>query len=213
MKNEALTSQIEWEISSGLIPYPDAIDRMNAHVAAMQRGDASEKIWLLEHEPLYTLGTSAKASDVLSQDLPCFKSGRGGEVTYHGPGQRVIYVMLDLKKRTKDLKAYVWHLEEWIIQTLQLLGITALRRPGRVGLWVPESPVRDNKIAALGVRISKWVTSHGIALNVSPNLSHYQGIIPCGITTHGVTSLKELGHSWSLKDVDTLLRQTFQSVF
>lgn len=202
-----------WISSSTPIGYDQALLQMNDHVKDIQMGSGPEQVWLLEHPPLYTLGTSAKPEDVLDPLVPAFKSGRGGEVTYHGPGQRVAYVMLDLSQRTKDIRVYVHALEEWLILTLADLGVTALRREGRVGLWVPESPIKDNKIAAIGVRVSKWVTSHGIALNVHPDLSPFAGIVPCGIQGHGVTSLHHLGINASLLQVDALLKKNFSRVF
>ena len=203
----------EWIISKDLIPYEEALDTMNIRVKSLQEGTAKELLWALEHPPLYTLGTSAKPEDILDKTLPSYKTGRGGEVTYHGPGQRVVYAMLDLSKRTKDIRAYVWALEEWLLLTLKEFGVEAFRREGRVGLWVPENSLRDNKIAAIGVRVSKWVTFHGIALNVDPDLSHFKGIVPCGIKGHGVTSLRELGINATLSDVDQALQQTFPEVF
>tara|TARA_R110002095_G_scaffold128771_1_gene111533 strand:+ start:497 stop:1153 length:657 start_codon:yes stop_codon:yes gene_type:complete len=211
----------QWVTALGLVPYEEAISEMEARVKAIQQGEKTELLWALEHPSLYTLGTSAKREDILDHSLPAFETGRGGEVTYHGPGQRVVYAMLDLNKRTKDLRAYVWSLEEWLLLTLQEFGVEAFRRAGRVGLWVPEKAPStdfkgegvDYKIAALGVRISKWVTFHGIALNVTPDLSHFKGIVPCGIKGHGVTSLQKQGINATLDDVDHALKKTFSKVF
>lgn len=210
MKN---TIAPQWLKASDFVPYEEAVAIMNVRVKAIQKGSEPELLWALEHPSLYTLGTSAKRDDILDHSLPAFETGRGGEVTYHGPGQRVLYAMLDLNKRNKDLRAYVWSLEEWLLLTLKEFGVEAFRREGRVGLWVPENEVVDNKIAAIGVRISKWVTFHGIALNVNPDLSHYEGIVPCGIRGHGVTSLQKLGINATLHDVDQALRITFPKVF
>jgi len=203
----------EFKFSSGLVDYPEAVAAMEQRVLEIQENGASELVWFLEHPPLYTIGTSGKAQDVLDRNLPVYSSGRGGQVTYHGPGQRVVYVMLDLNKRQKDLKHFVHHLEEWIIQSLQDLGVTSYRREGRVGLWVPRDSNIDDKIAAIGVRVKKWVTFHGIAINVAPDLTHYQGIIPCGIQDHGVTSLQHLGKNTSLQDMDAALQKQFGNVF
>jgi lipoyl(octanoyl) transferase len=203
----------EWVISPGLTPYPEALAAMEAHVAAMQLGNAGERIWLLEHPPLYTAGTSAKGADLLNPAFPVFEAGRGGQYTYHGPGQRIAYVMLDLNTRERDLRAYVHGLEEWLILALARLDVTALRRDGRVGLWVERGDGRDDKIAAIGVRVRRWVTLHGISLNVSPDLSHYAGIVPCGIKEHGVTSLKQLGKSSDMTVVDVALKAAWSEVF
>ena len=203
----------QWLTAQNLVPYEDALAQMEDRVKEIQRAEQGELLWALEHPPLYTLGTSAKPEDVLDKSLPSYKTGRGGEVTYHGPGQRVVYALLDLSQRTKDIRAYVWALEEWLLLTLKEFGVDAFRREGRVGLWVPENARRDNKIAALGVRVSKWVTYHGVALNVNPDLSHFKGIVPCGIKGHGVTSLHELGIKATLKDLDQALQKTFPQVF
>lgn len=211
----------DWLITPDLVPYEEAVSTMKERVQAIQARSAPELLWALEHPPLYTLGTSAKQEDILDDSLPSFKTGRGGEVTYHGPGQRIVYAMLDLNHRTKDLRAYVWSLEEWLLLTLKEFGVEAFRREGRVGLWVPEKgdtltargePL-DHKIAAIGVRVSKWVTFHGIALNVNPDLSHFQGIVPCGIRGHGVTSLYKMGINATLGDVDQALKRNFPKVF
>ena len=266
---------MEWKITPGLTEYPAALEAMAARVVAIQRGEAEELVWLVEHPPLYTLGTSAKAGDVLQGNgdslksnfpqrnallskvlskgqfdfklspLPTYESGRGGQVTYHGPGQRVVYLMLDLKKRAgaagPDLRAYVKDLERWIIATLGAFGIEGFVREGRVGVWVdaqadvgscvaegelrsgrgqrseggvsPPSINSEAKIAALGVRVQKWVTSHGMALNVNPDLAHYAGIVPCGIRAFGVTSMHQMGVTAGMSEVDAVLRRTWDEVF
>lgn len=210
---------MEWQTHIPLLGYPDALARMAERVASIQHGEADELAWLVEHPPLYTLGTSAKEADVLSgSGLPTYVTGRGGQVTYHGPGQRVVYIMRDLKARaaargqSPDLRKYVQDLEQWVILTLQDFGINGFLREGRVGVWV-NTPRGEAKIAALGVRVQKWVTSHGIALNVRPDLSHYAGIVPCGIREFGVTSLQALGVDVSMEEVDARLRQNFARVF
>ena len=178
----------------GLVEYIDALASMENHVDLMRKGEEGEEIWMLEHPPVYTAGTSARAEDLLNPQFPVIETGRGGEYTYHGPGQLVAYVMLDLKKRQSepDIKQYVWSLEEWIIRSLADLGVTGERREGRVGIWVVMPDGREAKIAAIGVRIRHWVTFHGISINVNPDLSHFSGIVPCGIADHGVTSLEQL---------------------
>jgi len=203
---------MEWKISMEPVEYPDALDFMNARVDAIYKGEAEECIWLLEHPPLYTGGTSAKADDLLEARFPVYPSGRGGEYTYHGPGQRVAYVMMDLRKRQKapDVKKYVWQLEEWIIRSLAEFGIKGERRCGRVGIWVAGDDGREEKIAAIGVRIRRWVTLHGISINVNPDLSHFGGIVPCGIAEHGVTSMEALGVGGDYATLDKALRQHIQ---
>ena len=203
---------MQWETATGLIDYPDALERMAAQVMAMRQGQANELGWLLEHPPLYTTGTSAQAADVLSGQFPVHASGRGGQVTYHGPGQRVAYLMLDLNRRGKDVRAYVQRLEQWIIATLAAFDIDGFTRDGRIGVWV-QTPRGEAKIAALGVRVQGWVTSHGIAINVHPDLTHYTGIVPCGIREYGVTSLRALGVDATLTQVDAALKQCFVEVF
>ncbi|MGB4057423.1 MAG: lipoyl(octanoyl) transferase LipB [Alphaproteobacteria bacterium] len=218
---------IEWKISDRPVPYEEAVAFMDARVAGIHEGREAECIWLLEHPPLYTGGTSAKVGDLLDSRFPVFKTGRGGEYTYHGPGQRVVYVMLDLKKRQKlpDIKQYVCDLESWIIRALAELGVTGEQRKGRVGIWVkvphPSSPLArtpspsreredqysEAKIAALGVRVRHWVTLHGISINVNPDLSHFNGIVPCGIKEYGVTSLADLGVSAGMEALDAALRK------
>lgn len=205
----------EWRITRGFVSYPDALSEMKAYVELLQERphETPDLIWALEHPPLYTLGTSAKKEHVLSTKIPSFDSGRGGEVTYHGPGQRVLYTMMALERYQKDIKWFVRSLEEWVILTLKEFGLDVVRRDGRVGLWVPENDWRDNKIAAVGVRVSKWVTYHGLSLNVSPDLHNYEGIVPCGIKDHGVTSLVELGINVSMKEVDDAFQKTFHRAF
>lgn len=204
----------EWRISEGLTPYDQAIKTMESRVKAIREGTADELIWLVEHPPLYTAGTSADPSDLLEADrFPVYDAGRGGQYTYHGPGQRVVYVMMDLKARKPDIRAFVRDLEEWMIRTLGEFGISGERREGRVGIWVVREDGREDKIGAIGVRVRKWVTFHGMALNVNPDLTHFGGIVPCGISTHGVTSLKDLGVSATMTEVDTTLKKVFLEIF
>lgn len=206
--------RIDWVVSEGLVPYEDAIAMMEARVAAIRDGSKPEMIWLVEHPPLYTAGTSAQATDLLRPDrFPVYETGRGGQYTYHGPGQRVVYVMLDLKVRGQDLRGFVCKLENWIIATLARFNVRGERRAGRVGVWVTRAKGREDKIAAVGVRVRKWVTYHGIAINVEPDLEHYSGIVPCGISAHGVTSLVDLGLPVTMDDVDATLRETFPDIF
>jgi lipoyl(octanoyl) transferase len=202
----------EWRISERPVAYPDAVAEMEARAAAIADGTARELIWLLEHPPIYTAGTSAKEADLLDARFPVYRTGRGGQFTYHGPGQRVGYVMLDLKTRKPDVRAYVRDLEQWLIETLALLGVKGERRADRVGIWVVRG-AREDKIAALGVRIRHWVSFHGVALNVEPDLSHFAGIVPCGVRQHGVTSLADLGIPASMTDVDVALKESFAKVF
>lgn len=216
----AYVACMEWITESDVVEYPQAVAAMEAHVAAIRDHGAEERVWLVEHPPLYTAGTSARATDLLDANrFPVYTTGRGGEYTYHGPGQRVAYVMMDLKKRGNDVRGFVRDLEQWIIETLASYGVTGERREGRVGIWVvregePGDPgQKEDKVAAIGVRVRKWVTYHGISLNVSPDLSHYTGIIPCGIAEHGVTSLKDLGVEASMDDVDAALKKAFAKVF
>lgn len=200
--------------SKALVPYPEAVRKMEARVAAIHDGTAAEAIWFLEHPPLYTGGTSADPADLRDPQFPVFETGRGGEYTYHGPGQRVAYVMLSLKSRQQvpDIKKYVWQLEEWVILSLAQLGVTGERRPGRVGIWVV-TPEGEKKIAAIGVRIRHWVTFHGIAVNVNPDLSHFGGIVPCGISEYGVTSLSDLGIEAGMEALDRALLENWAQVF
>lgn len=204
--------RMDWKIEKNLVPYPDAIGAMEARVGAIRAGQAEELVWLLEHPPVYTAGTSAKPEDLLDARFPVFATGRGGQFTYHGPGQRVGYVMLDLKARKPDVRAYVHDLEEWLIGTLARFGVKGERREGRVGIWVARGS-REDKIAAIGVRLRHWVTFHGVSLNVAPDLAHFTGIVPCGVSEHGVTSLSDLGIEASMDDVDAALKGAFQDVF
>jgi lipoyl(octanoyl) transferase len=200
---------IEWKSQEKLIGYPEALEWMDHRVSALQQAQSPECVWLLEHPSLYTMGTSGQEKDILfRQKYPIYKTGRGGQITYHGPGQRIVYLMLDLNTRYHDIRRYVFELEEWIIRTLAFFHITGERRPGRVGIWVQKGG-KDHKIAALGIRVQKWVTSHGIALNVNPDLTAYQSIIPCGLKEYGVTSFADLGLSVSLQEVDEVLRRIF----
>jgi lipoyl(octanoyl) transferase len=204
----------DWARAPGLTDYRAAEAAMKARAAAIAAGEARELVWLLEHPPLYTAGTSARAEDLIDASrFPVYETGRGGQFTYHGPGQRIVYLMLDLKRRRPDVRAYVRSLEAWLIDALADLGVTAERREGRVGLWVAHADGREDKIAAIGVRLSRWVSTHGISLNVAPDLSHYAGIVPCGISEHGVTSLKALGIDASMADVDAALRHAFVARF
>lgn len=204
----------EWSRAPAPVPYPEALRAMEARVAAIRAGDAGEWVWLLEHPSLYTAGTSARPEDLLSPDrFPVYQSGRGGQYTYHGPGQRVAYVMVDLARRGRDVRCHVHRLEDWIIRTLARFDVVGERRPGRVGIWVDRGNGREDKIAAIGVRVRRWVSFHGIALNVHPDLGHYAGIVPCGISAHGVTSLHDLGRPVSLEAVDEALKATFAEAF
>jgi lipoyl(octanoyl) transferase len=209
---------VEWRISDRLVDYPEAVAVMEARAAAIATGEAGELVWLLEHPPLYTSGTSGRQSDLLAPRFPLFATGRGGQLTYHGPGQRVAYVMLDLKRRRPDVRAYVAVLEEWIIRTLAAFNVRGERREDRVGVWVgrPDKGAGyEDKIAAIGVRLKRWVSFHGIAINVEPDLSHFSAIIPCGVVDprYGVTSLVDLGHPVDLTDVDIALRAAFEGIF
>ena len=200
-----------WEIADGLVPYPEAMARMEQETQAIATGEAPERVWLLEHPPLYTAGTSANDADLVAPDrFPVFKTGRGGQYTYHGPGQRVAYVMLDLKRRGGDVRAFVAGLEQWIIDTLDQFNVKGERREDRVGVWVRRG-AREDKIAAIGIRVRHWVTFHGIAINVDPDLSHFDGIVPCGIREHGVTSLVDLGLPVTMADLDVALRRIISS--
>jgi lipoyl(octanoyl) transferase len=205
---------IEWRISDAPVPYPAAVATMEERVAAIRAGRAPELVWLLEHPPLYTAGTSAKAPDLVDPELfPVHRSGRGGQYTYHGPGQRVGYVMLDLQRRGADLRRYIERLEEWLIRTLALFNVKGERRAGRVGIWIAEPGGGESKIAAIGVRVRHWVTFHGVALNVDPDLTHYRGIIPCGVREHGVTSLADQGITAAMPEVDAAMKRAFAEVF
>ena len=212
----------DWIITPGLTPYPKALAFMEARVEAISRGEAGECIWLLEHPPLYTAGTSARPADLTDPGrFPVYEARRGGQYTYHGPGQRVAYVMLDLGHREKDVRRFVHRLESWIIATLDTCNVKGEVREGRVGVWVtrpdlapnPDGTAREDKIAAIGVRLRKWVSFHGISINVEPDLSHFDGIVPCGIRDHGVTSLVDLGLPVTMDDLDSALRATFDEAF
>ncbi len=209
---------VEWRWATGPVAYPEAVAAMESRVAAIHAGAAAELVWLVEHPPLYTAGSSARPEDLIDPRFPVFPTGRGGQLTYHGPGQRTAYVMLDLKRRGPDVRAYVGALEDWIMRALALLGVTAERREGRVGLWVAMEPHgglsgTEAKIAAIGVRVRHWVTYHGVAINVAPDLSHYDGIVPCGIRDHGVTSLAALGNAATMADLDNALAQSWDAAF
>jgi lipoyl(octanoyl) transferase len=204
---------VAWQVSDGPVDYAQAVAAMEARVAAIRAGTASELVWLVEHPPLYTAGTSAKPADLVDPGrFPVYATGRGGQYTYHGPGQRVAYVMLDLKRRGGDVRCYVNQLEDWLIATLARFNVRGERREGRVGIWVAR-PGREDKIAALGVRVRHWVTFHGVALNVDCDLSHFSGIVPCGVRGHGVTSLWDLGITATMPEVDAALRASFDDVF
>jgi lipoyl(octanoyl) transferase len=217
-----VAGRLEWRVIEGFAPYAETLAAMEARVDAISTGTASEAIWLLEHPPLYTAGTSAKAADLLAPDrFPVFQTGRGGEFTYHGPGQRVAYVMLDLKRRKQDVRLFVRSLERWISDALVQFNVQGETRSDRVGVWVtrpdkaplPDGSPAEDKIAAIGIRLRKWVSFHGIALNVEPDLSHYAGIVPCGIAGYGVTSLVDLGLPVTLVDVDIALKSAFEPIF
>lgn len=202
-----------WAVSPGLVGYPQAVEAMEARAAAIAEGRAGELVWLLEHPPLYTAGVSSKAADLLTPGrFPVFQTGRGGQYTYHGPGQRVAYVMLDLTRRERDVRAFVAALEAWVIESLAAFNVRGEVRQGRVGVWV-EHQGREDKIAAIGVKLRKWVSFHGISLNVEPDLSHFDGIVPCGVTEHGVTSLVDLGLPVTMDEADAALRSAFETVF
>jgi lipoyl(octanoyl) transferase len=209
---------VEWRISDAPVPYPESVAAMEQRVAAIAAGEADELVWLLEHPPLYTSGTSGRAADLRDPRFPLYQTGRGGQLTYHGPGQRVAYVMLDLKRRRPDVRAYVAGLEQWIIRTLDAFNVRGERREDRVGVWVKRADKGagfEDKIAAIGVRLKRWVSFHGIAINVEPDLSHFSAIVPCGVADprYGVTSLVDLGHPVTMADVDIALRQAFGEVF
>ena len=213
---------VQWEISDSEVDYATALEKMDNHVEKMISGKADEKIWLLEHPTLYTAGTSADKKDLVEPNrFPVFDTKRGGQYTYHGPGQRVVYVMLDLNKRGKDIKKFVANLEAWIIHTLAEFNVAAQSRNGRVGIWVErpdklrsaDGSLKEEKIAAIGVRLRKWITLHGLSINVDPDLNHFQGIVPCGIKEHGVTSLVDLGLPVSITDLDNALTKSFSKVF
>jgi lipoyl(octanoyl) transferase len=209
---------VEWRVEAAPVPYKHALAAMDARAAAVAAGTADELVWLIEHPPLYTAGTSARPEDVLDRRFPVFTAGRGGQLTYHGPGQRVAYVMLDLGRRGADVRRFVANLEEWLIRTLVAFDVAGERREDRVGVWVrrPDLGVgREDKIAAIGIRVRRWVSTHGISLNVDPDLSHFAGIVPCGVAEprFGVTSLRDLGRGATLAQVDATLRREFEAVF
>ena len=212
---------VDWTVLPGLSPYAETLAAMEAHVALMNEGRADEAVWLLEHPPLYTAGTSAKASDLVQPDrFPVYPVGRGGQYTYHGPGQRVIYTMLDVKARGGDVRCFVRDLERWVIATLAEFNVVGEIRPGRVGVWVqrpdrpgPDGAPTEDKIAAIGIKLRRWVSFHGISINVEPDLSHFDGIVPCGIREHGVTSLVDLGLPVTMADLDAALMATFEGAF
>ncbi len=218
MTDRNRVADLEWRVASAPVGYEDAVALMEARVAAIAAGAAPELVWLVEHPPLYTAGTSAKPGDLLDPRFPVHATGRGGQLTYHGPGQRVAYVMLDLRRRNPDIRAYVCALEGWIMRALAGFGVTAERRPGRVGLWVAMEPYgglpgAEAKIAAIGVRVRRWITYHGAAINLAPDLSHYAGIVPCGIREHGVTSLAALGVDATMADLDRALLAAWPEQF
>lgn len=213
------TEHPEWIVAEGYIPYPEAVAFMEERANAIHEGRARECVWLVEHPPLYTAGVSAKDSDLITPErFPVFPSARGGQYTYHGPGQRVVYVMLDLNRRTKDVRLFVEALEQWVIDTLWYFNVEGNIRQGRVGVWVERKdkgyePLTEDKIAAIGIKLRRWVSFHGISLNVEPDLSHFGGIVPCGITDHGVTSLLDLGLPVTMDEVDYALRVSFEAIF
>jgi lipoyl(octanoyl) transferase len=208
-----VAASVVWRVSEAPVDYPEAVAFMERHVADIADHRAPELVWLLEHPPIYTAGTSANPSDLLEARFPVYHTGRGGQFTYHGPGQRVAYVMLDLRRRRGDVRGFVHSLEEWLIRALAHFGVKGERRRGRVGLWVVGSEGAEDKIAAIGVRVRRWITYHGIALNVSSDLSHFSGIVPCGVRGHGVTSLAALGIRATMADIDSTLREEFENVF
>lgn len=204
-----MTADIEWRVSNGLVPYPEALAEMEARAGAVRSGSASELVWLLEHPPLFTAGTSADPAELFNpMGLPVFKAGRGGRYTYHGPGQRVGYLVLDLEKRGKDIRCFVHSLEGWMIDALKRLGVEARREPGRIGIWTGQGSA-EAKIGAIGVRVRRWVTMHGFSINVAPDLAHFGGIVPCGIAEYGVTSLERMGLDPSMKLLDRALEDSF----
>lgn len=213
LQNDIAIAPVEWRVSEGLVEYPDAVAFMEQRVAEIAEDRAGELVWLLEHPPIYTAGTSADPADLLDARLPVFQTGRGGQFTYHGPGQRVAYVILDLRRRKADVRGFVRNLEEWLIRTVARFSVKGERRKGRVGIWVVRPDGGEDKIAAVGVRVRRWITYHGIALNVAPDLSHFSGIVPCGVRGHGVTSLAALGVHASMAEIDVALQREFAHVF
>ena len=212
---DAASAPIHWTISGDSVPYAEAVKRMEERVDAIRRGTAPEQVWLLQHPPLYTAGTSARDGDLIAARFPVFRSGRGGQYTYHGPGQRVAYVMLDLNRRKPDVRRFVRSLEEWLIRTLAHFNVKGERRADRIGIWVAHGNGREDKIAAIGVRLRHWVTFHGVSLNVDPELEHFSGIVPCGVRdeSFGVTSLAALGLTVTMAEVDAALKRAFEEVF
>jgi len=215
LTREPSLGPVAWAVEPAPVPYPEAVARMEARVGGILGGGVPETVWLLEHPPLYTAGTSATDADLLEARFPVFKTGRGGQYTYHGPGQRVAYVMLDLKRRKPDVRAFVRDLEEWLIRALKEFNIAGERRAGRVGIWVSRAQGGEDKIAAIGVRVRHWVTFHGVSLNVDPALSHFSGIVPCGIggPEFGVTSLAAQGLPVTMADADVALKRSFADIF
>lgn len=216
------TTPLEWRISPGLTDYPEAVAAMEARAAAIAEGQAGELVWLVEHPPIYTAGATARPGDLTEPGrFPVYQTRRGGQYTYHGPGQRVAYAMLDLNRRGRDVRAFVCRMEAWVIATLAEFGVRGERRPGRVGVWVqrpdrppqPDGSPAEDKIAAIGIRLKKWVSFHGLSINVEPNLEHFSGIVPCGIADHGVTSLVDLGLPVTMDDLDLALRLCFERTF
>lgn len=207
-------TSLDWAVSAAPVDYPAAVAAMEARVAAIRAGRAPEQVWLLEHPPIYTAGTGADPVELLDGSaFPIYATGRGGRYTYHGPGQRIAYVMLDLRRRRRDVRAFVRGLEQWVIAALARFGVGGERRPGRVGIWIDRGGGREAKIAAVGVRVRHWITFHGVSINVSPDLGHYAGIVPCGVAAHGVTSLADLGVAASMEELDGALEATFEPVF
>ena len=205
---------VEWKTSAALVAYGDAVRDMEARVAQIRAAGAPELVWLLEHAPLYTAGASADDSDLLDREaFPVHRTGRGGQYTYHGPGQRIAYTMLDLQRRGADLHQFVRNLEQWLIDTLAVFGVSGERRQGRVGVWVSLGRDEEEKIAAIGIRVRRWVTYHGVSLNVAPDLSHYDGIVACGVPEHGVTSLEALGVQTDMSEIDAVLKEKFNALF
>jgi lipoyl(octanoyl) transferase len=218
LEKTADLAPVEWRRSKGLVPYEEALTVMAARAAAIANGEAAELVWLIEHPPLYTAGTSAHPEELIAARFPVHATGRGGQYTYHGPGQRVVYVMLDLKRRGPDVRRFVATLEQWVIRTLAAFGVTGERRDDRIGVWVrrpDKGPNHEDKIAAIGIRVQRWVSLHGLALNVAPELSHFAGIVPCGVREehYGVTSLADLGIKITMDEVDAVLRREFEALF
>ena len=209
MREEHSIEQVEWRIESRLVPYPEALTDMEARAAAISSGEAAERVWLIEHPPLYTAGTSADRAELLDPRFPVYDAGRGGRYTYHGPGQRVGYLSIDLGKRGKDIRNFVHNLEGWVIAALSDFGVSARRAEGRIGIWTDDRNGREAKIGAIGVRVRRWVTIHGFSVNINPDLSHFSGIVPCGISAFPVTSLAALGIEATMTDFDTALERHF----